>query len=79
MMKSSIPHVTQSNLPCVLDLPMFEIGHDWCHHKNPECERCYLQEYCPKCGIDKTASNKDFDLLRFARSWRLMRRPLKTR
>ncbi len=34
--------------PGIFDLPTWEIGRNWCHPKNPECDKCYLSKYCPK-------------------------------
>ncbi len=34
--------------PGIFDLPVWEIGRKWCHFKNPDCENCYLNKYCPK-------------------------------
>jgi len=34
--------------PGELDLPAWEIGRRWCHPTNPECDRCFLKEVCPK-------------------------------
>lgn len=34
--------------PGIFDLACFEIGHDVCHVRNPECKTCSLNKYCPK-------------------------------
>jgi len=34
--------------PGIFDLSCWEIGRSWCKSKNPDCEDCYLEEYCPK-------------------------------
>jgi len=34
--------------PGIFDLSAWQIGRNWCHPKNPNCESCYLDEYCPK-------------------------------
>jgi endonuclease III len=38
--------------PGVLDLPAWEIGREFCRPKNPLCEDCYLEEYCPKTDLN---------------------------
>ncbi len=37
--------------PGVMDLPVWEIGRQWCRPKNPQCTACYLSEKCPKTGV----------------------------
>ena len=34
--------------PGVLDNACFQIGRTWCKPKNPNCNACYLDKYCPK-------------------------------
>jgi len=34
--------------PGVFDLPSWEIARKWCHPNNPECQNCYITEYCKK-------------------------------
>jgi endonuclease-3 len=34
--------------PGVFDNPSWEIGSEWCKLKNPKCDECYLNSYCPK-------------------------------
>ena len=34
--------------PGIFDLSTWEIGRNWCHFRNPDCESCYLNNYCPK-------------------------------
>lgn len=34
--------------PGVFDLPVWQIGRNWCHPKKPNCQKCYLNKYCPK-------------------------------
>jgi len=34
--------------PGIFDLPAWKIGRQWCKPKNPECQNCYLNEYCQK-------------------------------
>lgn len=34
--------------PGVLDLPIWEIGRNWCKFRNPKCKDCYLNNYCEK-------------------------------
>jgi endonuclease-3 len=36
------------NYPGVFDLPCWEIGKESCKPQNPECQKCYLNSYCPK-------------------------------
>jgi len=35
--------------PGIFDFSCWEIGRKWCHPKNPECEKCYLNKYCEGC------------------------------
>ncbi|MEO2068679.1 MAG: iron-sulfur cluster loop [Desulfurobacteriaceae bacterium] len=34
--------------PGVFDYPVWEIGRNWCRSKNPDCNNCILQSYCPR-------------------------------
>jgi len=34
--------------PGIFDLSCWYIGRNWCHPRNPECNDCYLNNYCPK-------------------------------
>jgi len=34
--------------PGIFDLPCWNLGTTFCKPKNPECESCYLNMYCPK-------------------------------
>ena len=34
--------------PGIFDLPCWEIGRNWCRPQKPQCENCYLNDYCPK-------------------------------
>jgi len=34
--------------PGIFDLSVWQIGRNWCHSQNPNCEKCYLNKYCPK-------------------------------
>ena len=34
--------------PGALDLPMWEIGRNWCHKTDPECDACVLAAPCPR-------------------------------
>ena len=34
--------------PGIFDLSCWEIGRNWCKPKNPICQKCYLNKYCPK-------------------------------
>lgn len=36
------------NYPGIFDFSAWEIGREWCRPKNPDCDNCYLNEYCPK-------------------------------
>lgn len=38
--------------PGIFDLPIWEIGRKWCYPKNPDCENCYLNRYCPNNKIN---------------------------
>ena len=33
--------------PGIFDLPLWEIGHNCCHPKAPDCEECWLRDHCP--------------------------------
>ena len=33
--------------PGLMDLPAWEIGHEWCKPKQPKCTQCYMQAVCP--------------------------------
>lgn len=35
--------------PGLLDFPVWEIGREWCKARTPNCEQCYVRDYCPKC------------------------------
>lgn len=37
--------------PGVFDLPMWEIGRNWCRPQSPACRECYLDTHCPKVGV----------------------------
>lgn len=37
--------------PGIFDFSCWEIGRNWCHPRNPECEECYLNEYCEKNNV----------------------------
>lgn len=39
------------NYPGELDSPAWLIGRSWCLRKNPKCNRCYLNDVCPKISI----------------------------
>lgn len=34
--------------PGIFDISCWKIGKNWCHPKNPECEKCYLNKCCEK-------------------------------
>lgn len=34
--------------PGIFDLSAWEIGREWCRPKNPDCDKCYLGDMCPK-------------------------------
>lgn len=36
------------NYPGVFDYPSWEIGKNWCKETIPDCDNCYLREFCPK-------------------------------
>jgi endonuclease III len=38
--------------PGVFDLSCWEIGRNWCRPRNTLCEQCYLNNSCPKVGIN---------------------------
>ena len=33
--------------PGIFDLAAWEIGREWCRPHSPECQKCYMQAYCP--------------------------------
>lgn len=33
--------------PGIFDLPVWDIGREWCHPKQPDCEHCVLNAVCP--------------------------------
>lgn len=37
--------------PGIFDLSAWEIGRTWCRPKQPDCEKCYLNQHCPKVGV----------------------------
>jgi endonuclease III len=39
--------------PGVVDLSAWEIGRNWCRPRVVECEKCYMQEYCPTAKAKK--------------------------
>lgn len=36
------------NFPARLDGPLWHIGRNWCHSRNPNCKECVLENVCPK-------------------------------
>lgn len=32
--------------PGLMDFPAWEIGRNWCRAKNPECDKCYMNDLC---------------------------------
>lgn len=34
--------------PGIFDLSAWEIGRNWCRPSNPDCQNCYLNDFCPK-------------------------------
>lgn len=34
--------------PGIFDLSAWEIGREWCRPNNPDCNKCYLEQFCPK-------------------------------
>lgn len=41
------------SFPGALDFPCWMIGRKWCHPQAPDCTRCYINEACPKIGVNK--------------------------
>lgn len=39
------------NYPGQLDTPLWKIGKNWCHEKNPDCAECVMGSVCPRIGI----------------------------
>jgi endonuclease III len=33
--------------PGIIDLPIWEIGRNWCRPRDPECISCYMKDLCP--------------------------------
>ncbi len=44
--------------PGIFDISCWNIGRNWCHPRNPECEKCYLNKYCEKNGINEDLSKR---------------------
>lgn len=44
--------------PGIFDISCWKIGRNWCHPKNPECEKCYLNELCEKNGTNEELSKR---------------------
>jgi endonuclease-3 len=40
--------------PGLLDLPVWEIGRQWCRPKDPICGECHMRDVCPKIPADST-------------------------
>lgn len=38
--------------PGIIDPPLWAIGRNWCRPKKPQCDLCYMQEVCPKTGLE---------------------------
>ena len=36
------------NYPGIFDVSAWEIGRSWCRPRNPHCDECYLEDWCPK-------------------------------
>jgi len=34
--------------PGIFDFSTWEIGREWCRPNNPDCDNCYLKQFCPK-------------------------------
>jgi endonuclease III len=39
--------------PGLFDLPAWMLGESWCRDDKPMCELCYMNDLCPKVGVDK--------------------------
>ena len=39
------------NYPGLIDLPLWNIGRQWCKPREPLCDQCYMSTVCPKKGI----------------------------
>jgi endonuclease III len=37
--------------PGVFDLSVWEIGKKWCRPQRPKCNQCFLNQTCPKIGV----------------------------
>jgi endonuclease III len=40
--------------PGVFDLSVWVVGRNWCKPDNPICDKCYLNNLCPKIGVNAT-------------------------
>ena len=38
--------------PGVFDLSCWQIGREWCNSRKPNCHECYMNELCPKIGVN---------------------------
>ena len=41
--------------PGLLDLPVWEVGRDWCRPRTPLCSECYMQDICPTALRDASS------------------------
>lgn len=46
--------------PGIFDFTAWEIGRNWCKSTDPECEKCYLDDLCPKILRLENTSRKEF-------------------
>ena len=38
--------------PGIFDEVVWEVGEGWCRPSNPRCTECFLNEYCPRTGVE---------------------------
>lgn len=38
--------------PGIFDLSCWEIGREWCRPRKPICNQCFMNELCPKVGVN---------------------------
>jgi endonuclease III len=43
--------------PGIFDLPVWEIGRNWCAPTNPKCEQCYMRTICPSAEAFRALRN----------------------
>jgi endonuclease-3 len=36
--------------PGLMDLPIWELGRNWCKPNKPNCQKCYMSDLCPSAS-----------------------------